>query len=386
MRPERANLIEAARALMPGIRARAGEAEELRRVPDTSMRELVDAGLLRIYQPRRFGGLEIDYALQVEVALELGRGCGSTAWVQGVLASHAWVLGMMEPAAQADVWQADPDALVANAFFPAQPHCVAVSDGYVLDGVWRFASGIDHCAWANLNVQVPGDGSMEHRFMLVPKRDWTLIDDWYATGLAATGSKALQLTKVFVPRHRTLLTVGCRGGPTPGSSQNDSHLFRLPLMGAFPLGVAAPALGVAHGMLATLSAENLTKKTAVGVPTTDLPAVQMRLAMAAAEIDAAVALLRATGRDIDAYDTQAGNLERRARWRRDMAYAVSLCVQAGERLYPLIGARGLARGNPVQRHWRDLHAIGSHAALSWDGQAQTYGRVLVGLPPADARL
>ncbi len=386
MRPERTALIEAASALAPSILARGGEAEELRRVPDKTMRELVDAGLLRMYQPKRFGGLEMDYALQVDIAIELGRACGSTAWVQGVLASHAWVLGMMDPVAQAEVWQGNPDALVANAFFPAQPHCTAVPEGYVLEGVWRFASGIDHCSWINLNVQVPRDGSVEHRFMLVPQRDWVMIDDWYATGLAATGSKALQLNKVFVPLHRTLLTVDCRGGPTPGSSQNESYLYRLPLMGAFPLGIAAPALGVAGGMLATLRAENMTKKTAVGVPTMDLPAVQMRLALAAAEIDAATALLRATGQDIDAHEAGAGDLERRARWRRDMAYAVSLCVQAGERLYPLIGARGLSRGNPVQRHWRDLHAIGSHAALSWDGQAQTYGRVIVGLPPADARL
>jgi len=386
MQPDRAALIEAARALAPFVAARAGEAEELRRIPDATMRELVDAGLFRLYQPRRYGGLEADYALQIEIALEIGRACGSTAWVQGVLASHAWVLGMMEPAAQDDVWRGNPDALVANAFFPGQPHCTPVEDGYVLDGVWRFASGIDHCDWVNLNVQVPLEGELEHRFMLAPKRDWTIVDDWFATGLAATGSKALRLDRVFVPRHRTLRTIDCRGGPTPGSAVNHSYLYRLPLMGAFPLGIAAPALGLAQGMLDVTMAENLTKKTAVGVPTLDVPAVQLRLATAAAEIDAAIALLRAAGRDIDGFEVASHGLESRARWRRDMAYAVMLCVQASERLYPLIGARGLARGNPVQRHWRDLHAIGSHAALSWDGQAQTFGRVAVGLPPADRRL
>ena len=225
MQPDRAALIEAARALAPFVAARAGEAEELRRIPDATMRELVDAGLFRLYQPRRYGGLEADYALQIEIALEIGRACGSTAWVQGVLASHAWVLGMMEPAAQDDVWRGSPDALVANAFFPGQPHCVAVEGGYVLDGIWRFASGIDHCDWVNLNVQVPLEGELEHRFMLAPKRDWTIVDDWFATGLAATGSKALRLDRVFVPRHRTLRTIDCRGGPTPGSAVNHSYLY-----------------------------------------------------------------------------------------------------------------------------------------------------------------
>ena len=47
----------------------------------------------------------------------------------------------------------------------------------------------------------------------------------------------------------------------------------------------------------------------------------------------------------------------------DLAFAIDLCVQAVDTLYPLIGGRGLISGDPVQRAWRDVHAVQQHIAL-----------------------
>ena len=120
----------------------------------------------------------------------------------------------------------------------------------------------------------------------------------------------------------------------------------------------------------------------------DQPTAQVRIAEAAAEIDAARAILKASSDEALACaraDT-VPPLECRVRWRRNGAYAGVLCVRAVERLYPLVGAGGLADQSPFHRAFRDVHAVCAHLALTWDVQGANYGRVLVGHPSTDARL
>jgi 3-hydroxy-9,10-secoandrosta-1,3,5(10)-triene-9,17-dione monooxygenase len=57
-----------------------------------------------------------------------------------------------------------------------------------------------------------------------------------------------------------------------------------------------------------------------------------------------------------------------------------LLQSAVDRLFDLSGAHGLIGNHPIQRHWRDLHAIGHHA--QWAAPAlQIAGRDALGLPP-----
>lgn len=385
----RRELIAAADALVPMLREQAAEADALRRLPDRTVEALVEAGFHRIYQPARYGGYELDYALQIELGHALGRGSGSAAWVALFYATHPFVVGMMEPSAQDEVWKPTPDALIANAFFTPQTECRAVEGGFVLDGTWIISSGVTQADWNNLNVMILREGGPpEHRFMLVPRSDYRILDDWRAAGLAGTGSHSIELNRVFVPEHRTLRTVDCRGGPTAGSRASESPLYRLPLMAVFPAGAAAPATGIAQGMLDALSESLGARANVAGARIADLPTVQVRLAEAAAAIDAARALLRADCAEIDEM-ARAGvrpDAEQRARYRRDWSYAVAMSARAADALYPLLGAKGLAADHPAQRAWRDIHALAAHAALNWDIQAQHHGRALLGLPPTDPRI
>ncbi len=144
--PAREELIDRARQLIPALRDRAEHADDLRRLPDETHGEMMNAELYRIYLPARFGGFELDYMLQVDIAAELGRGCGSTAWVQAVVASHSWMHGMFAPAAQEEVWGDDPDALIAGSTPTADARVEPVEDGFILNGTWTFSSGVDFCS------------------------------------------------------------------------------------------------------------------------------------------------------------------------------------------------------------------------------------------------
>ena len=87
-------LLARARELVPSLRERVERCEQERRVPEESIRELKQAGLFRVLQPRAFGGLELDFATYVRISIELGRGCASTAWVYQNNAMHNLILAL----------------------------------------------------------------------------------------------------------------------------------------------------------------------------------------------------------------------------------------------------------------------------------------------------
>ena len=88
-----AAMIGRAEALIPQLRERASRTEELRRLPPETERDLHDAGLFRIVQPKRVGGSEFDYVALVDCAEAIGRADASVAWNLANLASHHWMLG-----------------------------------------------------------------------------------------------------------------------------------------------------------------------------------------------------------------------------------------------------------------------------------------------------
>src|SRR5258708_44409 len=107
--PDFAELLARAEALIPVLRERAAEADELRRLPDATVADLHRTGLFRILQPKRVGGSELPFRSIVELVSVIARGCGSTAWVLANLAAHHWLLGMWPKRAQDEIWGESPD-------------------------------------------------------------------------------------------------------------------------------------------------------------------------------------------------------------------------------------------------------------------------------------
>src|SRR4029450_2972957 len=108
-----AAMVARAEGLIPKLRDRAPKTEELRRLPPETERDLHDAGLFRIVQPRRVGGSELDYVSLVDCADALGQADASVAWNFANLASHHWMLGMFDPRGQEAVWSKDVNAPIA---------------------------------------------------------------------------------------------------------------------------------------------------------------------------------------------------------------------------------------------------------------------------------
>ena len=382
--PDLAEMKRRALALLPRLRERAAETETLRRIPDATIADLHAAGLFRMLQPQRVGGSEAPYRALVDVGAIVARACGSTAWVLTNLASHHWMLGMWPKSAQDEIWGGDrPDVLIGSAFaFPAG-RARKTSGGWRLKGRWPFSSGIDPSRWNIIGALVEENGATaEPRIFIVPQKDYTVIDNWHAVGLAGTGSKDVAIVDAFVPEHRSLPVNAIAGGPTPGSAINHGALYRLPTFSVFPFILSGVALGIAQGAIADFAdSMRVRAATYTGKRVSELATLQLRLAEAAALADAAETLMLADCDEAMRLTEAGGDIppETRARWRRDGAYTTQMCVHAVDLLFAGAGGNAIYLTHPLQRAWRDVHAAAAHVVVNWDAAGTLYGRVALGL-------
>ncbi len=385
----RGELVARARDLVPALRERAATCDEIRTIPQETHDAFLDAGFYKILQPARFGGLEMDLETMIDVAAELGRGCGSSTWVYTNLVMQAWLNGRKDPRAQEELWGDDEDAQVACSFPDPAAEVREIDGGFVVKGTWRYSSGIDFVSWNNLQLFLkPEHGPPVNVFAMIHNAEYEVIDDWDMTGLRGTGSRSLRIEEAFIPEYRVHRIRDDQAFETPGSKINPGTIYRLPFWGIGGRAFSSPAIGYARGVMDLVVADLRDRVAARGgVKLADQPTVQVRIAEAGAEIDAAWALLLRDCAEATAM-TEAGrmaDLETRMRWRRNNAYAVQLCLRATDRLYPLAGMRAMQPGSAVARLWRDVHAASSQVGTAWDPQATNYGKALFGAALSDPR-
>ena len=94
-------VVARARALVPGVRARADAAEEARRIPPESAAEFIDIGLARILVPTRFGGYGLGLDTWFEVVREISTADASHGWCASLLIHHPHMVGQFPE--QADI-------------------------------------------------------------------------------------------------------------------------------------------------------------------------------------------------------------------------------------------------------------------------------------------
>src|SRR5229473_4519243 len=379
-------MLERARRLAPTLAERAEACERLRRLPDDTERDLHDAGLFRIAQPARVGGADLDVGIFVDVCAEIARVCPSTAWNIGNLASHHWMLGYFPPETQDELWDVSPDVLIATSLaFPAG-RGRQVEGGYEVSGRWPLSSGVDNSDWNMLGFMLREheDGPpVDHRFALLHRSQYEIIDNWHAVGLCGTGSKDGATKAMFVPERRSISAWTFNGKPHAGSAVNPSPLFRLPLLALGPYVLSGVMLGCAQGAYeTTVGAARKRNATTTGMPVGASQTVQIKVAEAGARIDAADLIMRGVC-------THAMNVARsgheaehgdKVRYRRDAFFSIRLCLEAVDILMGIAGSGGLYTTGTMQRLFRDAHAANAHAMFSPDIQGAIFGQHALGTP------
>jgi 3-hydroxy-9,10-secoandrosta-1,3,5(10)-triene-9,17-dione monooxygenase len=373
-------LLERARALVTRLAERAPAATATRTVPRETIAEFHGAGILRILQPRRFGGFEGRFSLFSRIVEELTYGCASSAWVYAVLAEHQWIVSQYPEQAQIDVWGSDPLAVASSSLAP-RAAARKIDGGWRLSGKFPFSSGCDHAQWGIVGAFLGQAGDPHHvAYLLVPFAEVEVLDDWQVLGLAGTGSKSLVLRDVFVPGHRSVMVSDLFAGTPPGAAlYPDYPVVRAPR--GFLVSYSLPPVAIALGRRALdLVCADLATRLSRGVmKMADSEVVQMVVGEAAAAIDAATLLLH-HGREHSTAEVSSGRTITAAealRARRDMVYAQHQVGWALERLCELSGARWVYDSDPLQEIRRDVMTIITHHAASRPAAYTPYGQMLM---------
>jgi len=376
-------VLDAVRDLLPQFRERADEAERLRVVPESSVKDLEASGFFRLLQPKRFDGLESDPVDFYTAVRMIASACGSTGWVASVLGVHPWQVALFHETAQQAVWGEDTTTRLSSSYAPTGK-ALQVEGGYQLSGRWSFSSGCDHATWVLLGGLVSNDEGqiVDFKTFLVPRADYAIEDVWNVVGLRGTGSNDIVVDDVFVPTEFTLSmsdTGRCFG---PGQEQNTSDLYKLPFHSIFTSTITAPIVGMASGAYDehVEMQRKRVRAAYIAEKAVNDPFASVRIARASSEIDAAWALLMNNVRELQDVVAKGEKipLSLRLKVRRDQVIGTERAVSAIDTLFEASGGRALAEGTYLQRAWRDAHAGRVHAANDPERALVMYGSLEFG--------
>jgi 3-hydroxy-9,10-secoandrosta-1,3,5(10)-triene-9,17-dione monooxygenase len=368
-------LVARATAMVPVLRERSAKTEEIRQIPRETVDDFIRAGFMRAAVPTRFGGYNYGIDTITEIAVQVGRGCGSSAWMAGQWPGHNFMVSLYTLEAQQEYFADGPDTVSSTASAIAKLDMQPEKGGWrIRDSHLRFSSGCDHAEW----IQIMG----QHGIGLIPKSDFEIVDDWRVSGLRGTGSKSIIIKETFIPPYRFLPFETTREGKAPGALINDNPFQRAPLVMCLNQLLMAAAVGMAKGV-SELFESRVGKRMDLhtGKPSSEGAGAQLRFAESTAEIDVAEMLLRKNCAKLAEWG-RTGHITSvldRVTLRRDTTYATKLAVQAALRLTTQGDASGMFDVNPIGRMARDIQMAAVQASLTWDEPAQAYSRVKWGV-------
>ena len=372
----------------PGIAARADQAERDREVPAETIAELQEAGVFRMLQPKRWGGLEADpvefyeVVRTIAVGLRLDR-LGRLGRRRPPLAAGA----VPRRRRRSDVWGEDPHTLVSSSYAPTG-RLTPVEGGYRATGRWSFSSGCDHCSWVLLGAMRHGRRGQADRLPHHPAcraattRSTTSGTSSACAPPAATTSSSTRPSSRRTARCRSTTSSALR---CPGQAENTAPLYKLPFGTVFSYTITtpdhrdrdrAPTTPTSSGCASASGSRTAGRRSSSDA------FAHVRVARAATDIDAAWLQLE-RNLDEEMRYADAGEeipMELRLRARRDQVRGTERCVDAIALLFKNSGGHSLKNGNPIERAWRDGNAGSVHAANDTERWLAMYGKGAFGLP------
>ena len=379
-----ADLIGRAGELAPVLAARAARTEANKALLDESLADLVDSGVLATLTPACYGGHEAPIATMSAITRRLSAACPSTGWVTAFYMGAAWRLQTFSPAAQREMFADKPYVLSAGQAAPLR-EVKRVTGGYLISGRTPWGSGSVHAEWINfMGVLVEDGAAPQPLSFIVPRAETTLIENWNVAGMRGTGSNDLQAEEVFVPEYRATSLLQTLEGATPGQAAHENPQYQLPFIPFLMCEVVPVLVGGLRGA-AEAFVERVRHRagTISGVKAAGSQAAQMRLARGLAAADAAEILMNDYLDRYSARRPERNELSERTLMKLKAAYLTDLCRNAVNDLARGFGGDGFRDDSPLQRYFRDLNMLAVHAFLDIDTAAETYGRMVLGLPLED---
>jgi 3-hydroxy-9,10-secoandrosta-1,3,5(10)-triene-9,17-dione monooxygenase len=362
------------------LRQRAQEAEELRRLPADTVKELQESGLFDLLRPARYGGQQADFQVILDPVRRLAHGCTSTAWTAGFFTLHNWMLALFGQQAQDDAFASHP--FLASSPLAPTGRGTPTQGGVRLTGRWSWATGVMESNWTIVGALCGPDDGIHPALALVPADDYQIVDVWQTDGMRATGSNDIVITDVFVPEHRLVKVTDIYGGTAPGAVLHNADVYRWPMVPALSFLAAMPALGTAERVV-EIYKQRLSERVIAyeGSKQQDKPAAQARLGEARVRLRALHGLLADTIARIEAILAAGDRVPRtvRADARLAAAHIVKESRDVIAHLLEASGASAHFLDNPLQRARRDVDMLSGHVIFDYDASRELAGALAIGL-------
>ncbi len=355
----------AARELFAQSESRAAEIEELRRLPDDLAASLVEAGLVRLWVAKDYGGPQEHICRGLDLITDAAYHDGSVGWFVMIANTTALLSGRL-PVDAAELIYGDPQAVTGGLAAPAAVATV-VEGGLSVTGRWNYGSGIHHCTWIGGGVRVVDEAGKPHTtrdgaatpFVFFPAEDVTVLDTWHVHGLRGSGSTDYEVDHRFVPEGRWV-NVDRQQGVI------DDPLYRFSTYGALASGIAAVALGLGRRALDELIKLGSKRPAGSSRSLSERPAVQADVARAEATLLAADSWFRHTieeaWAELQTRPALSGELRRRVRLAAN--HAVTSAAATVDACYTAAGGTAIYLSSPLQRVFRDIHVATQHAMIA----------------------
>jgi alkylation response protein AidB-like acyl-CoA dehydrogenase len=328
------------------------------RLPDDLIRSLAASGLFRLWLPTALGGPELSALDFMDVVEEASALDGTVGWLVGNGGGMGRVGAYLPVDCAREIFK-DPDAFVVSGT-GGVGRAAPVPGGYRVNGRWPFGSGAPHATWFSpvCEIEDSGEGTGRLVFVYAPREDVVLHDNWYVSGLCATGSVDFEFNDVFVPDRFV--------HPHQPEPTQPGTLYRLPTGSIFPWTVATVPLGLARGALAEfIRLAGQKKRRGDSIPLAEREHVQSQIGRIEARLSASRVYLRQAMTDLlDAVEAEQDLVPARARFRLACTFTSEAALWAIGLLTEIAGAVAILRSCPLERFERDARAAAKHIAMS----------------------
>lgn len=350
------------KTLTDEIRKASFEAEHQRNLHDIQLNIIYHQNWFNMYVPKAYGGLELSLPDILKIEECLGWADGSTGWVVTLCSGAAWFIGFLDPELIKAVFVNGRVCFAGSGAVTGTAN--KTSDGYVINGYWKYATGSLHATVFTINCHVreagrplySADGTPVVNSFLLKKNEVTIHPTWNSMGMVATGSHAIEVKHLLVPLHRSFIIDAAH-------AKLENPIFKYPFLQLAETTLAVNLSGMAYRFLdlcadlfsakaenSFQNAKHVLRKLADIQEKLD----EYRYAFYAHADEAWNALISQNSIPdsiLEAISNASHILAHRSR-------------ELVNDLYPFCGLTAADTRNEINRVWRNIHTAGQHSLFT----------------------
>jgi alkylation response protein AidB-like acyl-CoA dehydrogenase len=366
------------------------EAQKMRRVPDETIKALVDAGFFRFTLPPELGGENASVRETIEILEAISAIDGSVGW-NVMLGSeiNAMAAGGMPADIAKEVYVDNPGVIMCGGGGPgtvpsrAEPQA---DGGMRVWGQTTFISGCHNAEWCFMAAPVIVDGEMQNlpdgspyfKMWFLNRSEWEILDTWDVAGLRGSGSHDVVADGAYVPERHVPVDLMV----TP--PLYDNPVYRIPVALRLAYNKAAVALGVAKGALDTFS--DLAQNKIPMLSSSTLkhrPIAQYRMGEATAGLRSVRAYVMEAMDEVEAElnnGLASPSAAATQNARLACTHAANVCMSVVDSIHNTAGTSGMRSYSPLERKVRDAKGCATHRWVAHP-LYEDLGAILLGNEP-----